>query len=116
MQTLSKGDYFKQNPTKVLGTLHPSTDRFGKAIIEVRGSMTDVKHGISVPTVRRFEHFKTEQKLKTLASQKLQKSLDRTKGENSGKSKKRKATQSGQVDKNASLLSLQDSIKKYRIG
>jgi hypothetical protein len=115
MQTrLSKSKYFKENPTKVLGTLHPSTDRFGKAIIEVRGSMTDVQYGIEAPTVRRFEHFKAGQKLKATASAKLQSSLDRTKGENSGKSKRKsKAKTAKQKSTPATLLPLADSIKKY---
>ncbi len=108
--TLSDGNYFKDNPTKVLGTLHPSTDRFGKAIIEVRGNMADVQYGIDAPTVRRFEHLKAGQKLKATVTDKLQSSLDRTKGENSGKSKRKK---SKTKDAPATLLPLQNSIKKY---
>lgn len=110
--TLSNGAYFKENPTKILGTLHPSTDRFGKAIVEVRGSMVDVKHGITVPVVRRFEHARQTVRLSDLVSKKKNTAKILSAVDNTKKERNRLIGQNPKAGK-ADLLNLKKSIERY---
>lgn len=45
---LTKGEYFKANPTKVLGEVYATTDRYNKAVTRVRGNINSVIDGIDV--------------------------------------------------------------------
>lgn len=49
---LLKGDeWFKQHPNKILGQQYQTTDRFGKAVTKVRGTMDNIIQGINVSPV-----------------------------------------------------------------
>ena len=41
--------WFTQNPSKILGTPYETTDRFGKKVIKVKGTMENIIQGIDVP-------------------------------------------------------------------
>lgn len=109
---LSGGIYFQNNPTKVLGTLHATTDRFGKPIQVVRGSLTDIQYGIQVPKVERYDHFQPNQIIKNRSQDettKIKKALSKTKSENSAKTRRGKPCGEG-------LQCLKESIQKYNSG
>ena len=49
---LLKGDnWFKENPGKILGEEYQTTDRFGKPVTKVKGTMDNIIQGIDVPSV-----------------------------------------------------------------
>lgn len=54
LEVLSGGNWFKNHPEKVLGQEFDTTNRFGKPVVEVKGTMKDVEKGISVPEVSAF--------------------------------------------------------------
>ena len=107
LRPLLTGNYFKQNPNKISGEIYQTTDRFGKPIEAVRGTMEDVIKGIRVPAVRRYEHFKAGQKLSKQA-EKIKKVLTKTKAENRSKTTNGKCREG--------LQCLGDTIKKYNQG
>lgn len=51
MNWLGQDKWFKQNPTKILGQTYFATDKFGKEISKVKGSIENVTLGIDVPSV-----------------------------------------------------------------
>ena len=87
--TLNNNTFFSNNPTKILGKIEASTDRFGKPIVLVKGAMADVIQGISAPKVRRYAHFVKGQKLLD-KSKVLLSVLDKTRSENSRKKRQDK--------------------------
>ncbi len=48
---LINGNWFKENPTKILGEKYDTTDRFKKPVTKVRGNIDTVIQGIDVPAV-----------------------------------------------------------------
>lgn len=48
---LMDDNWFKRNPTKILGEVVPTTDRFGKAITKVKGTLENAVYGIDAATV-----------------------------------------------------------------
>ena len=48
---LTGDNWFKQHPEKILGEQYETTDRFGKAVTKVKGSVDNIIQGIDVPSV-----------------------------------------------------------------
>ena len=48
---LVSDQWFKQNPSKILGEAYETTNRFNKSVTKIRGKMEDALQGIDVPTV-----------------------------------------------------------------
>ncbi len=49
LSLLTGNEWFKAHPEKVLGESFQTTDRFGKPVTKVKGSLSNVLEGISVP-------------------------------------------------------------------
>ena len=49
LSLLTGNEWFKEHPEKVLGDPYQTTDRFGKPVTKVRGNLSNVAEGISVP-------------------------------------------------------------------
>ena len=47
---LMDDNWFKKNPSKILGEVVPSTDRFGKPITKVKGTLENAIYGIDAAT------------------------------------------------------------------
>jgi superfamily II DNA or RNA helicase len=70
--SIFNGLYFTENPDKILGkivTHNPNTGReltnqFGRPTPQVWGDISDVKSGINVPAVKRYDHFIERKKVK----------------------------------------------------
>lgn len=104
---LSNNSFFELYPTKILGEVYDTTNRFGGAIKAVKGTMEDVNVGIAVKEVIRFEHFKSLIKLdEDSVSKKIKTSIQKTKAQGARK----KAQNDKCVD---GLECLADSIAKY---
>ncbi|HSH64406.1 MAG TPA: hypothetical protein VLB84_01090, partial [Bacteroidia bacterium] len=52
---LSGDEWFKQHPEKILGEQYETTDRFGKPVTKVKGSVDNIIQGINVPTINDAE-------------------------------------------------------------
>ena len=50
-ELLSGGEWFKRHPEKVLGEAFETTDRFGKPVTRIKGSMDTIIKGINVPAL-----------------------------------------------------------------
>ena len=48
---LTGDEWFKQHPEKILGEQFQTTDRFGKPVTKVKGTMDNIIQGIDVPSV-----------------------------------------------------------------
>jgi N12 class adenine-specific DNA methylase len=53
---LVSDQWFKQNPSKILGEEYETTNRFNKAVTKVKGKMEDALQGIDVPTIDLPKH------------------------------------------------------------
>ena len=108
----NNGDFFKVNKSKVFGIEEHTTDRFGKPVVVITGTMEDVIRRLKVEELpKAYDHFQEGRNIATTKdgaqekSQKIKKILAATSSESSNKKKN-----GGKCGKD--LICLADSIKR----